>query len=758
MNNQPVKHSMSNQIIFPISEYLFVARIALILSFIPLLAIVYLESLALAVPFVLGQLLILFSSFAKIHTLLPRAVHLLSTSAAISLIGMTQLNLVDLDSAAAVIFTLPLLMGLYLYKGLMRWINILGSCLIFLLAIWTQIYMDYKPSSVAPQYYGYFSVSVLIGFTGFIVAIISRVNGSFNVINARLIQEKNRYQTLFNNAPEAYLILSANDGALLECNYGLERMLGGTHDQLLGKYPYELSPEKQPDGRSSASGIAKIARTVVKQGEMKFEWVHKRMNGEPFWVEVEIRSGFYMDQQVFFSTWREIGARKRLEQKLFDYANNDQLTGLPNRRLLRDSFDWAISRADRESKQISLMFIDVDNFKYVNDVYGHNLGDQLLIGVANRLQSNVRQGDVCARLGGDEFVLVIEHLENEKGSEKVVKKLMDSFQEPFEVSNQSILATLSIGIAVYPDDGDCFDELMRCADTAMYRAKSDGRSQYCFYSEDMAIKAAERLKIESGLRTALDNGEFRLVYQPLVNLETGFVEGVEALVRWHHPTEGMIPPIDFLPIAEDSALIERLEAWIFNAACSQAVEWHKAGIRFGILAINASARALQRGYAATLLEQTLKDTGCSAALVELEISENFVMSKSEQGIEQLQQIRNLGVSLSLDDFGTGFSSLSYVTRMPLSKLKIDKSLITNIITDRDNREIVSATIAMAKRLNLVTVAEGIESREQSDLVRSEGCDIGQGYLYSYPLSAIDCERALRDAMNGAHWIKTDTTS
>jgi len=736
------KNPIASQLQLEPPEYVFVSRVALAVSLLPLLAIFYLQSSSLALPYLIGFFILSTTTFSATYRLLPRGAHLIQTVGLITLIGVTQINLIEIDSAASVICSLPLLLGLYLFTGLMRWLNVTASLVLLALSMWTQFGLGYRPSAVSIDYYPYFSIAIFIGFIVFLIAIMGRVKKRFGAVNGRLSQEKERYRTLFDNAPEAYLILQARDGALLECNKGLERMLGGTRDQLLGKFPYELSPEFQPDGTSSLDGNAKIARTVIKQGEMKFEWVHQRLNGEAFWVEVEIRSGFYMDQIVFFSTWREIGVRKRLEQKLLELANNDQLTGLPNRRLLRESFNWAISRADRGGKRISLMFIDVDNFKYINDVYGHDAGDQLLLSVAKRLQSAVRQEDICARLGGDEFVLVLEHLDNETAAEHVAQKLMHVFAQPFKLEQQSVQASLSIGIAVYPNDGDSFDELMRCADTAMYRSKADGRAQYCFYSAEMATKAADRLRIESGLRTALDNEELRLVYQPLVNLADGHIIGVEVLVRWQHPTDGMIPPISFLPVAEDSVLIEEIEAWIFYEACKQAQTWYKAGLNFGTMAINASARGLQRGYVVNLLEQSLKETGCHPHLIEIEVSENFVMSKSAEGLGHLQGIRKLGVSLSLDDFGTGYSSLSYVTKMPISKLKIDKSLVANILSDSNNREIVSATIAMAKRLKLVTVAEGIESREQAKFLRVEGCDIGQGYLFSYPLSTRQCERVL----------------
>lgn len=572
-----------------------------------------------------------------------------------------------------------------------------------------------------------------------LVLYISRVTADLHRSNTQLAlatrdaaQERERYQTLFDNAPEAYFILSAKDGGIVECNHGAERMLRGTREQLLAKLPFELSPERQPSGESSKTGAREITRKIVAQGALTFEWVHLRFDGEPFWVEVEIRAGKYLGHSVYFSTWRDIGERKRLEADLVKLANEDQLTGLMNRHSVIQAFERLQSHAMRQSTGVTLFYIDLDKFKYVNDSYGHQTGDALLQMVATRFRAFIRQEDLAARLGGDEFVLVFEGNLSVQQIEHKANQLADLFASPVELLGHNVNVGLSIGIACFPNDGCDFDGLLRAADNALYKAKELGRRQHQFFSDEMADKAAEHLRIEAAISRALSQGEFSLVYQPQINLNTQTVYGVEALLRWNDPELGLVYPAAFLQVAEDSNQIEELESWILLEAFTQAKAWYDAGVNFGRMAVNLSPRSLHRPYAFRLISEALEKTQCPTFLLEAEISENFLLTNEIEGIAELMRIRRLGIELALDDFGTGFSSLRYLQKMPIDKLKIDKSFIDEIDHNQSDHDIVSATIAMAHKLNLIVIAEGVESAAQLDVLCEERCDVVQGYIYYKP--------------------------
>lgn len=646
------------------------------------------------------------------------------------------------QSIAAGAAMVPALVGFYIYRGLMRWLNITLSAICFILPFASQDWniaqqeLSFSDRELAFEW-------VLLAVFGLFMAILfTRMNADLRRSNTALeaartyaAQERKRYQTLFNNAPEAYFILSAKDGGIVECNHGAERMLGGGKESLIGKLPFELSPRYQPSGETSLEAAKAITQQIVSKGELTFEWVHQRLDGEPFWVEVEIRRGEYQGQTVYFSTWREIEARKRLEAELIKIANEDQLTGLLNRYSLSQAFERVLSHARRNTSPISLFFIDLDKFKYVNDSYGHKTGDLLLKRVAEILESSIRREDLAARLGGDEFVLVFEGQHSVYEIDELASKLAEKFDNPITIDGHRIKVGVSIGIASYPRDALDFDGLLRAADNALYKAKDLGRGQHQFFSAEMADMAAEHLRIEEGINRALKQGEFRLVYQRQVSLLTGETYGVEALVRWQDPSRGLVFPDEFLSVADDSNQLEKLERWIIHQAFSQAKEWYDAGLKFGRLAVNLSARSLQRGYAANLIHDALKQTGCPGCLLEAEISENFLLESEELGISELVKIRKMGLELSLDDFGTGFASLRYLKKMPIDKLKIDKVFIDDIVSQKSDLDIVSATIAMAHKLNLTVIAEGVEQTSQLELLKQEGCDVIQGYLFSRPVPA-----------------------
>lgn len=729
---------------FPLSaaEYHLQVYAAIPLSAVPMVMLLYFQQWLLAAAFALGIVLFCVSAWIGFHKgPLMRAQIYYIVGGAIILLPTFVLG-IPIDSIAAVIALLPLVVGVYLYQGLFRWLNIGLSLCCFALAFVVQVVFENGASLNNSEFEATFSWVMFSVFTLFLLVVITRVttdlrraNGRLTVSNRDAAQERERYQTLFDNAPEAYFILSAKNGAIVECNHGAERMLRASREELMGKLPFELSPSHQPSGERSDVAARALSKRIVELKELTFEWVHQRFDGEPFWAEVEIRQGRYEGETVYFSTWREIDKRKRLESELLKLANEDQLTGLLNRHSLKISFERLLAHAKRADTGITLFYIDLDKFKFVNDSYGHITGDQLLKRVANQFQSSIRRDDLAARLGGDEFLLAFEGDMSIHQIEELVHKLSSPFETPLAIAGHSLKVGLSIGISSFPQDGDDFDTLLRAADNALYKAKDLGRGQHQFFCEEMADKATEHLRIETGIARALERGEFKLVYQQQIALKDRSVYGVEALLRWHDPEQGLIYPETFLSIADDSNQLEQLEAWVLHTAFTQAKTWHDAGIAFGRMAVNLSPRSLQRGYAFKLIKAALESTGCPASLLEAEISENFLLENEKTGVAQLQCIRDLGVELSLDDFGTGFSSLRYIQRMPIDKLKIDKSFVRDIERKKSDLEIVSATIAMAHKLDLRVIAEGVETQAQLEQVEREGCDVAQGYLFSKPVAA-----------------------
>lgn len=729
---------------FPLSEdeYHMQVYAAIPLSLIPTILLLAYQQWTLAACFLVG--VGLFSASARIslkNGSILRSQSLYLAGGTIILIPTFALA-IPVDSSASVIALMPLIVGIYMYQGLFRWLNIALSILCFLIAFLSQHLLEFEVSLLDSQYQSAFSRVMFVVFALFLLVVITRVttdlrraNGRLTVSNRHAAQERERYQTLFDNAPEAYFILSAKNGGIVECNHGAERMLHGTREQLMGKLPFELSPSNQPSGEPSDEAARAITKQIVREGELTFEWVHQRIDGEPFWVEVEIREGVYQGDKVFFSTWRQINKRKRLESELIKLANEDQLTGLLNRHSLKTAFARLLAHAQRNSAGVALFYIDLDKFKYVNDSYGHRTGDHLLQTAAQRFRTAVRRDDLAARLGGDEFVLAFEGSLSIHELEDLAHKVTQQFAKPLNIDGHSLKVGLSIGISTYPEDGQDFDALLRAADNALYRAKDLGRGQHQFFAKEMADKAAEHLRIESGIARALKAGEFKLLYQKQIRLSDRSVYGIEALLRWQDPDQGLLYPDAFLSVADDSNQLEQLERWIIHEAFNQARAWNEEGYQFGRLAVNLSPRSLQRGYAFKLIKEALEHTACPTHILEVEISENFLLENEEEGIAELESIRNLGIELSLDDFGTGFSSLRYLQKMPIDKVKIDKSFIADIDTNDSDLEIVTATIAMAHKLNLVVIAEGVETQSQLGLLEPEECDVVQGFLFSKPMEA-----------------------
>ncbi len=422
-------------------------------------------------------------------------------------------------------------------------------------------------------------------------------------------------------------------------------------------------------------------------------------------------------------------------KKLTYLAEHDFLTGLPNRFLLNDRINQAISRSSRDGTQLAVLFLDLDNFKHVNDSLGHAIGDKLLQAVAQRLRASVRHSDTVSRQGGDEFIVVTSDERSPTNVAHTAEKLLAEVAVAHQIDNHVLQVTTSIGISVFPDDGDNADTLLKNADTAMYHAKHHGRNNYQFFNSAMNARAIERQSLEASLRSALQGQEFALHYQPKVNLDSGAITGCEALLRWHHAQRGLMLPDHFVAIAEDCGMIASIGHWVLYEACRQARQWHNEGIDIGSIAVNVSASEFRSRGFLDGVRAVLDDTGIDAHRLELELTESVLMQDVDSSRATLRALKDLGVRIVVDDFGTGYSSLSYLKQFPIDVLKIDQSFVIGVEADSDNGIIVTAVVGMGRNLRMNVIAEGIETREQCQFLQSRHCHEGQGYYFSRPLAA-----------------------
>lgn len=434
--------------------------------------------------------------------------------------------------------------------------------------------------------------------------------------------------------------------------------------------------------------------------------------------------------------------RKIADQKVAYLAQFDSLTGLPNRNLFRDRLAQTLTQAERNGWQVGVVFLDLDDFKNVNDTCGHAAGDKLLTLVAHRLQQSVRSGDTVERLGGDEFGIVFSNIAEAADANLVAQQVIAALERSFLLDGDEIRISASLGIALYPEDGKGPEVLLKNADTAMYRAKEQGRNNFQFYTQELNARATRRMGLERELRRAIERSEFELYYQPQVSLDTGRIIGVEALIRWRHPERGLLLPAEFIGVAEETRLILPIGQWVIEAACAQAAEWHRTSGAKLFVAVNVSPAEIRRGSVVTNIRETLAHTGLDPRYLEIEVTETLLMDGAEPFIHTLQGLKKLGVTIAIDDFGTGYSSLSYLKRFPIDKVKIDCSFIRDIVSDPDDAAIVKAVVAMSHHLKLKVVAEGVETTQQAEFLRRTHCDIVQGFLFGAPVSAAQLDLLL----------------
>lgn len=551
-----------------------------------------------------------------------------------------------------------------------------------------------------------------------------------------------RFRLLIDGLKDYALYMVDPLGRVTTWNAGGERLTGYHEEEVLGRhFSCFFPPEEIELGKP-----AEFLKAATAHGRVEEEGWRLKKDGSRFWANVVTTALRSEDGQLigFARIVRDITERKNQEAQLVYLATHDCLTGLPNRNLLEDRLAQAIAHAQRLQRPMAVVFVDLDRFKLVNDTLGHDKGDLLLKIVGHELAGAVRVGDTVARSGGDEFVIVMSDLAHEDDVSRVVDKLTASLSRPFSIAGHDLYASASIGVALYPKDGETVQDLLRNADTAMFRAKESGKGQHCFYSPEMDARIADRLALESRLRRAVELEQFVLHYQPKLDMKTRRISGLEALLRWNDPEAGLLPPARFIPILEETGMIIEAGRWAMERAVADYIRWRALGLAPPQVAVNVSAVQLRQGSFVDMVVKTLERLGETAPCLGLEITESLIIEDFESSIGKLRHLRNMGLEICIDDFGTGHSSLNYISRLPVDALKIDRSFVVGMAADPTSMAIVSAIISLAHSLDLKVVAEGVETEEQANLLRLLKCDEMQGYLCSPPVPAQRIEEMLGD--------------
>jgi len=544
---------------------------------------------------------------------------------------------------------------------------------------------------------------------------------------------------------EGILVTDA-EHRILSANPAFEAMTGYRADEIIGAEPSVISlGQSGPDQEVAATMREALETTGYWQGEV---WNRRRSGeGYPGWLGVSMVQEADNRPKYYIYIFSDISERKEAQKRIEYLAHHDALTGLPNRLLLCDRVAQAQAHAHRMQSRVALMFLDLDRFKTINDSLGHPVGDALLKEVVERLKGCVRESDTISRQGGDEFIVLLNDVRDGEAIARVADKIHQRMADPIVLGTHTLNTSFSIGIAIYPDDGSDFDTLLQKADTAMYHAKEAGRNSHRFFTEQMNRQVVEHLSLETNLRRALENKEFVLHYQPQMDLGDGRIIGVEALIRWNSPENGLISPARFIPVAEDSGLIVPIGAWVLNEACRQARAWQDAGLPPIVVAVNLSAVQFKRPELVNTVINALVLSDLDSQWLELELTESILIQDAEATLDTVRRLKSLGIKLSVDDFGTGYSSLTYLKRFAVDKLKIDQSFVRDLVSDPDDAAIVRAIIQMAHSLKLKTIAEGVETEELANLLRIFHCDEIQGYWLARPMPAEQMEVFLRERAN-----------
>jgi diguanylate cyclase (GGDEF)-like protein/PAS domain S-box-containing protein len=535
------------------------------------------------------------------------------------------------------------------------------------------------------------------------------------------------------------VVITDRGANILDVNQSFTDITGYTRQEVIGSNTRILN-----SGKQNQEFYVGMWESLTQKGRWRGEIWNKRKDGSiyPEWLTISEVKNTNNKVTNYVAVFSDITTIKESLDKLEYLAHHDPLTGLPNRLLFNERLEASLSRAKRHHTKLAILFVDVDRFKNINDSFGHKAGDDLLKHISNGLKAVTRKEDLTARISGDEFVILLEDIDDTNYIISAIGKVMDVISSAFVIENHSIQVTASVGVSLFPMDGDDVIDLIRNADAAMYRAKDEGRNTYQFYTRDLTQKAFERVVMENELREALAQGEFVLYYQPQMDLTSKRINGLEALLRWNHPHLGLVPPAEFIPLAEDSGLINPIGEWVMHEACRQGKKWLDSGMEFGRVAVNVSSVQINKGQLIDIVTKALTESGLPPSCLELEVTEGAIMKRTDSAINQMRELRKLGITLSVDDFGTGYSSLSYLKKLPISKLKIDQSFVRDIPEDADDNAIVKAVISMGRNLGLTVIAEGVETECQEAFLAESKCHEVQGYLYSKPVCVKEIDKFL----------------
>jgi diguanylate cyclase (GGDEF)-like protein/PAS domain S-box-containing protein len=557
---------------------------------------------------------------------------------------------------------------------------------------------------------------------------------SYAVVRSKNLEKVEAFEVcqkgIIENATEGIFQTTPN-GQYILANPALAKLYGYTSPQELIndltniEMQLYIDPQRRHD-------FAKII--LMNDKVINFESEIRRKDGSLIWISENARTVRDANNDILYFEGfvRDITGRKNNEQKLRYLAQRDPLTGLPNRALYQERLSEALDEAKKKNTKVAIIFIDLDNFKTINDTMGHPVGDVVLQKVADRLTSNTNAQDTVARLSGDEFTVILRDINSDTAA-RVASRLLDALSRPMLISNKEVHTSGSIGVSIYPENGSTISELMQNVDTAAYHAKKNGRNSYQFYTENLSTQAIRRLAIENGLRHAIEKKELSLHYQPKVNLKDKNLIGAEALLRWNNPELGNISPVEFIPIAEETGLIIPIGEWVLNEACTQTKKWLDEGLNPGCISVNLSGRQFQKKGLLDMILTALTQSGLPPKHLELELTESALVKHINEAVSILQKLDHIGIKTSIDDFGTGYSSLSYLKKFPISTLKIDRSFVKDLPQDQEDMSITRAIISLGKSLDLKIIAEGIEDQDQCDLLTELNCDYGQGYLFGKPM-------------------------
>ena len=552
----------------------------------------------------------------------------------------------------------------------------------------------------------------------------------------RLDQERLRQAAVVFDCTREGVLVSDHNGVIVHVNPALVKITGYAPEEVLGQRPNMFK-----SGHHGPEFYQAVFESLEKTGEWHGEIWNRRKSGEIYPQWQTIRAVRDNKDQIthYVAVFSDISAIKNTQSELMRLAHHDPLTDLPNRLLFTDRAEQALAYAQRHKSGCALLMIDLDHFKIINDSMGHNVGDLLLKAVGERLTAVFGKGFTVARLGGDEFAVLVENCTQVAQAAGFAQQVLEVMKGAFIIETHQLFISASVGISLYPNDALNAEQLLRNADSALFKAKSAGREGYALYTEELTAHAQYRIEVASDLRRALEQQELRVYFQPVHDLTTSRMVGVEALVRWQHPQRGLVAPGEFIPIAERTGLIAEIDAWVLEQACWQMCQWQAAGVDLSFVAVNISSRLFARPELYQLVSTVLADTGLNPTLLELEVTESAVMDNSEVALEQMHRLRELGLRLAIDDFGTGFSSLLRLKRLPVQKLKIDQGFVAGLPGDDDDVAIVRAVIALAQSMGMQVHAEGIEYVEQAQFLLDHHCDLGQGYWFGRPMSARDLD-------------------